>query len=91
MMILYAIVFVVIMLFLVWFLTFIKKNETNFEDNQNQLKRDITYLNTKVSQDKQKVTLADDLKSNIKTANNELCEKIADLNNSLFEEISRNK
>lgn len=65
----------------------LKEQAFQFRKNKNQLKKDIQLLNEKVYKQRQKIDLAEASKKNIKTTNDLLFTKIANLNFSLFEEI----
>ncbi len=67
------------------------KKETSFEKKQFELEQSIDLEKNKLKNQKQKTAIVDDFKKSIKASNQELFVKIADMNNSLFEEIHKNK
>lgn len=82
---------IVLVLLLIIIVIFINKNYKNnnidFTVTKNELEKTIENKNKLYAEQKQKVEIVDELKKTIKTSNDELLVKIADINNSLFEEL----
>lgn len=84
----YIIILIIFLAIIIVFLTSNhKKNQSNFNSTQTELEQTIALENSRLVKQKQKVKIVDDFKKTIKTSNDELFVKIADMNNSLFEEL----
>lgn len=87
-MVIYLIFLTVFLAIIILFLTHNhKKNQSNFNSTQTKLEQTIALENSRLAKQKQKFEIVDDFKKSIKTSNDELFVKIADMNNSLFKEL----
>ena len=85
----FYLIFLVLLLIII--IIFINKSYKNtnidFILTQNELEKTIENKNKLYAKQEQKVQIVDELKKTIKTSNDELFVKIADMNNSLLAEL----
>ena len=86
-----AIYFIILFVFLLIIIVFLtnsqKKDKIDFDSTQTELEKNIVLENNRLAEQKQKVEIVNDFKKTINTSNEQLFMKIADMNNSLFEEL----
>ena len=86
-----AIYFIILFVFLLIIIVFLtnsqKKDKIDFDSTQTELEKNIALENNRLAKQKQKVEIVNDFKKTINTSNEQLFMKIADMNNSLFEEL----
>lgn len=84
----YLIFLVLLLIIIIIFITKSYKNTNiDFILTQNELEKTIENKNKLYAKQEQKVQIVDELKKTIKTSNDELFVKIADMNNSLLAEL----